>query len=69
MTVFTDVTFGDENLVVGSLLTEVACLRKLIDSTRHGFIEMAKENIKLHTDIDGLKDENEALQRLLKVGA
>jgi len=68
MTVYPDIVFKDGDPVIGSLTAEIICLRKLIDSTRGGFIKMAEENIKLHTDIDGLKDENEALQRLLKVG-
>jgi len=39
----------------------------LLDNARGGFIKMAQENIQLHNEITILKDENEALKRLLKV--
>ena len=61
MTVYPGIVFKDGDPIIGSLNAEIICLRKLIDSTRSGFIKMAEENIQLHLDIDVFKDENERL--------
>jgi len=50
------------------LVAEMPMICGLLDNNREGFIKMAQENIRLHNEIAALKDENEALKRLLKVG-